>query len=161
MTQADVPRALAGGRQEDLRSARVGVLLEEVVLHLPHVVDAEAIGQLDLLERVRDQLLLCVLRPGARQLMLVEDPESHGCSLWSWEWWKANTLPASPRSGGMPSNSARRLPSGLRSAIDAIPSAMMRRPSSSTAPSSSSSRRMRSGRRLRAITPFQATHMNL
>jgi hypothetical protein len=34
----------------------VRVLLEEVVLDLPHVVEAELVGQLDLVERVLDQL---------------------------------------------------------------------------------------------------------
>src|SRR4051812_9353951 len=40
--------------EEDLGRARVRVLLEEVVLHLPHEVETEPVGQLDLLERVRE-----------------------------------------------------------------------------------------------------------
>ncbi len=36
----------------------VGVLLEEVVLDLPHVLDAELVGELDLIERVLDEDLL-------------------------------------------------------------------------------------------------------
>ena len=36
------------------------VLLEEVVLDLPGVVVAEPVGQLDLVERVLDQLVLVV-----------------------------------------------------------------------------------------------------
>ena len=46
--QADLLRALAGCRQEHLRSRGVRVLLEEVVLDLPGVVVAELVGQLDL-----------------------------------------------------------------------------------------------------------------
>jgi len=41
------------------------VLLEEVVLDLPGVVDAEPIGQLDLCERVLEQTLLATGLPGA------------------------------------------------------------------------------------------------
>ena len=44
-------RWLRGG-EEHLGRARVRVLLEEVVLDLPDVVDAEPVGELDLLERV-------------------------------------------------------------------------------------------------------------
>ena len=77
VAEPDPLGALAGRGQEHLGRARVGVLLEEVVLHLPDVVHADAVGQLDLLERVGDQPLLGVLRPGPRQLVLVEDPESH------------------------------------------------------------------------------------
>jgi hypothetical protein len=44
----------------------VRVLLEEVVLDLPCVVDAEPIGQLDLRERVLEEALLAAVLPGAR-----------------------------------------------------------------------------------------------
>ena len=57
---------------------RVRVLLEEVVLDLPHGVEAELVGQLDLVEGVLDELPLGVLGPGPRQLVLVEDAELHG-----------------------------------------------------------------------------------
>ena len=50
--------ALRARGQEHLRRARVRVLLEEVVLDLPDVVDAQPVGELDLLERLVDQLLL-------------------------------------------------------------------------------------------------------
>ena len=56
------------------------VLLEEVVLDLPHVVDPDAVGQLDLLERVVDELLLVVRAPRPGELVLVEDAEPHGRS---------------------------------------------------------------------------------
>ena len=40
----------AGGGEEDLGRARVGVLLEEVMLDFPGVIEAELVGQLDLVE---------------------------------------------------------------------------------------------------------------
>src|SRR5690606_24789450 len=75
--------ALAGGGEEDLGRRRVGVLLEEVVLDLPDVLDAEAVGVLDLVERVGDELLLAALGPRPRQLVLVEQAELHGVPLTS------------------------------------------------------------------------------
>jgi hypothetical protein len=55
----------------------VGVLLEEVMLHFPHEVDAHAVGDLDLFERVLQQPVLAVLLPRTWQLVLVEDAELH------------------------------------------------------------------------------------
>ena len=52
VAEPDVLGPLAGGGQEHLGRARVRVLLEEVVLDLPDVVDADLVGELDLLERV-------------------------------------------------------------------------------------------------------------
>src|SRR6266498_5290984 len=52
--------------------------LLQVVLHEPEVVDAEPVGQLDLLQRVGEQAVLVAWLPGAGELVLVEDPESHG-----------------------------------------------------------------------------------
>src|SRR3954452_4455990 len=75
--EPDACRALRRGGEEDVRGARVRVLLEEVVLDLPHGVKADAVGDLDLLERVVQQPVLAVLAPRARQLVLVEDPEPH------------------------------------------------------------------------------------
>ena len=63
--------------EEQLGRARVAVLLEEVVLDLPHVVDAEPVGELALLERLLQQLVLGVVAPRTRELVLVEDPELH------------------------------------------------------------------------------------
>jgi len=54
----------------------VRVLLEEVVLYSTVVV-AEAVGQLDLVERLMEQPVLAVLVPRPGQLVLVEDPEPH------------------------------------------------------------------------------------
>ncbi len=51
-----------------------------MVLDFPEVVDAEPVGQLDLLQGVGEQAVLVVGCPGSRELVLVEDPESHGGS---------------------------------------------------------------------------------
>ena len=77
VAEPDPRRPLAGCAEEHLRRRGVAVLLEEVVLHLPGVVVAEAIGQLDLVERVVQQRELVVAVPGSGQLQLVEDPELH------------------------------------------------------------------------------------
>jgi hypothetical protein len=50
VAEPDVLRALAGGAEEDLRRGGMRILLEEVVLHLPGIVEAQAVGQLDLVE---------------------------------------------------------------------------------------------------------------
>ena len=44
----------AGGRrgEPDLRRRRQGVVVEEVVLDRPHVVDPEAVGERDVLQRL-------------------------------------------------------------------------------------------------------------
>ena len=87
VAEADVLGALAGGGEEDLRRRGVGVLLEEVVLDLPDVVEAELVGELDLLERVLEQAVLVVGCHGPRKLVFVEDAELHGSlrapSAWS------------------------------------------------------------------------------
>ena len=77
VTEADVLRALRHRAEEHLGRARVAVLLQEVVLHLPHVLDAELVRELALLERVLDQRDFGVVTPRPRQLVLVEDPDFH------------------------------------------------------------------------------------
>ncbi len=77
VAEADPRRALAARGEEHLGRRGVAVLLEEVVLDLPHVLDAEPVGELDLLERVLDQGLLARGVPRAAHLMLVEDAELH------------------------------------------------------------------------------------
>ena len=74
--EPDALRALRDRGEEQLGRARVAVLLEEVVLDLPHVVDAEPVGELALLEGLLQQLVLRVLVPRSRQLVLVEDAEA-------------------------------------------------------------------------------------
>jgi hypothetical protein len=46
-----------------------------MMLDLPHVIDAETIGQFDLVQRFLEEPLLVPFRPGARQLMLIKQPE--------------------------------------------------------------------------------------
>ena len=58
VADADVLGARGAGGEEDLGRRGVRVLLEEVVLDLPDVVDAEPVGQLDLGERVLEQPVL-------------------------------------------------------------------------------------------------------
>ena len=77
MAEPDALGALRAGGEEHLRRGGVRVFLEEVVLDLPDVVDAEPVGELDLVERVLDDAALGVLAPGPRQLMLVEHAEFH------------------------------------------------------------------------------------
>ena len=78
VAEPDAARALAGRGEEHLGRRRVAVLLEEVVLDLPHVVDAEPVGELDLVERVLEQPVLVAVAPRPGQLVLVEDAELHG-----------------------------------------------------------------------------------
>src|SRR4029453_3032309 len=80
VAEPDVLRALRAGGQEHLGGAGVRVLLEEVVLDLPHDVEAQAVGQLDLLEGVLDERQLAAVVPGAGELVLVEDAELHGAA---------------------------------------------------------------------------------
>jgi hypothetical protein len=63
----------------------VRVFLQEVVLHLPDIVEAELVGQLHLVEGVLEQLLLQPLGPGTGQLVFVKDAKSHltgSLALW-------------------------------------------------------------------------------
>src|SRR4030095_11923407 len=69
------PRGACG--KEHLRRRRMGIFLEEVMFDFPRIIDTEAIGDLDLLERVVEQLLFSTVGPRPRQLMLVEDSEFH------------------------------------------------------------------------------------
>ena len=77
VAEPDAARALAGRGEEHLGGRGVAVLLEEVVLDLPHVVEADAVGQLHLVERVLEELVLVVGGPGSRELVLVEESEVH------------------------------------------------------------------------------------
>ncbi len=88
----------------------MAVLLQEVVLDLPHHVESEAVGQLDLLQGVLQEAVLGVVLPGARQLVLVEDPELHGAPS---EWNSARMSAPFVRWSHQNSTSARapRLPS--------------------------------------------------
>ncbi len=81
MAEANGLGTLTGGGEEHLGRGGVAVLFEEVMLDLPSVVDAEPIGQLDLGQRVLEQLQLGAVVPGPGELVLIEDAELHGCLL--------------------------------------------------------------------------------
>jgi hypothetical protein len=72
----------AGGRrgEEHLRRGRVRVLVEEVVLDLPRIIEAEPIGELDLIEGIAQETELVVVAPRLGKLVLVEDAELHDSS---------------------------------------------------------------------------------
>jgi hypothetical protein len=75
--EPDPLRALGGGGEEQLGRARVGVLLEEVMLDQPRAFEAEPVGQLDLVERLAEDPLFVAVGPRTRHLMLEEQPELH------------------------------------------------------------------------------------
>src|SRR3546814_18340236 len=88
--QPDVLRPLARRAEEDLRRRGVRILLQEVMLHLPGIVVAEPVGELDLGERVLEELILATLLPRPRELMFVGDAELHGASA---SWPLSDTAP--------------------------------------------------------------------
>src|SRR5579859_319999 len=77
VAQADAPGALAGGREEHFGRRAMAVFFEKVVLHFPHAVEAEPVRELDLLKGIVEQLFLIARSVWPRQLMLVEQTESH------------------------------------------------------------------------------------
>src|ERR1700730_8784485 len=78
MAQPDALGALAGGAEEDFGRGGVRVLFQEVMLDLPGVVVAQPVGELDLGQRILQQLVLALGTPRPRELVLVEDAEFHG-----------------------------------------------------------------------------------
>jgi hypothetical protein len=78
VTEAD----LLGGRGEmaEQHFGRPGVRepREEVVLDSPHVREPDALGELNLLDRLAVDLLLSRAPAVQRHLNLVQHPESHG-----------------------------------------------------------------------------------
>ena len=63
--------------EKHLRRRGMRIFLEEVVLDLPDVIDAEPVGEFDLFERILVEPQLGILVPGLRQLMLVKEAEFH------------------------------------------------------------------------------------
>src|SRR5580693_7655856 len=78
VTQANVLGALRAGGEENFRRGGMRIFLEEVMFDFPSVIDAEAVCELDLVERVLEKLELVAVFPRPRQLVLVEDSEFHG-----------------------------------------------------------------------------------
>jgi len=78
------------------------------MLYFPGVVEAEPVGQCDLIECVTQELKLVVIRPRLGKLVFIEDPEMH--------------RPSSPHPGPAATVEARSDPNPLTGAIiDAIP----------------------------------------
>src|SRR4030081_3279988 len=80
VAETDVLGALRACRQEYLRGRGVRIFLEKMVLDFPGVVDAELVGEFDLIERLLKQPVLVTLVPRPWKLMLVENAEFHGRS---------------------------------------------------------------------------------
>jgi hypothetical protein len=72
--------ALRACGEEDFRGGGVRIFLEKMVFDFPGVIDAEFVGELDLVERLLEQPLLGAVVPRSRQLVLVENAEFHGRS---------------------------------------------------------------------------------
>ncbi len=64
-------------REKHLGRRAMRVLFEKVVLDAPRVVEAQSIGERDLLQRLVHHALLRPLVPRLRHLQLVKHPESH------------------------------------------------------------------------------------
>ncbi len=77
VAEADAPGQRRGARQEHLRRRGMRVFLEEMMLDLPGMVIAEAVGEHDLVERLLEEPVLVARRPGLGELQLVEYTESH------------------------------------------------------------------------------------
>ena len=75
--QPDVLGPLGCGGEEDAGCTGVGVLLQEVVLGGPDGVVAEAVGELDLSQRLLQEAVLGARVPGPGKLVLVEQREAH------------------------------------------------------------------------------------
>src|SRR5579859_3450871 len=85
VAESNAPSARGSRAKHDFGRGGDRVLLQKVVLHEEHVVEAQAIRQLDLLEGLFDHLVLVVRVPlvsieWPRQLHLVEEAELHTAS---------------------------------------------------------------------------------
>ena len=103
VAEPDALRALRAGGEEDLRGGGMRIFLQEVMLDLPHVVDAEPVAEFDLRQRVLDTGGVRNPRPkaaatGARRTCRISLSSS---SLSSRKRSASNPMPvgfASPRS---------------------------------------------------------------
>ena len=77
VAKADLLRALAGRGEKDFGRGGVGILFEKVVLDFPGVIEAQLVGQFNLVQRVVEQLIFAVREPGLGQLQFVENAEFH------------------------------------------------------------------------------------
>src|SRR5258708_21645773 len=86
VTEPNLLRPLTRRGQEDLRRRRMRILLEEVMLDFPHMIDAELVRELNLIERVLEQLQLRALFPMPRQLMLIKSSQLHFFSTYFFQY---------------------------------------------------------------------------
>jgi hypothetical protein len=70
VAEPDVLGALRAGGEENLGRGRVRIFFQEMMLDFPGVVDAEFVGELDLVERLLQQPVLGAVIPRSRQLVL-------------------------------------------------------------------------------------------
>jgi hypothetical protein len=59
----------------------VGILFEKVMLDFPRVVDAQPIGEGNLVKRITEHAMFVAVLPRPRELVFVEDAESHGAPV--------------------------------------------------------------------------------
>src|ERR1700704_971033 len=78
VTETDVFGALRARCEEYLGRRGVRIFLEKMMLGFPGVVDAEFVGEFDLIERFLEQPALVAIVPRPRKLMLVKNAEFHG-----------------------------------------------------------------------------------
>src|ERR1019366_2079060 len=78
VAETDSFGALRARREEYLGRGVVRILLEKMVLDFPGVVDAELVGECDLIERLLKQPVLVAIVPRPRKLVLVKNAEFHG-----------------------------------------------------------------------------------
>src|SRR3954452_2941878 len=80
VAEADFLGALRTCRKEYFRCRGVRIFFERVMFDFPCVIDAELVGELDLIERFLKKPELVALVPRPRKLMFVENPEFHWAS---------------------------------------------------------------------------------
>ena len=88
--EPDTAGARGGGGEKHFRGGAMRILFEEVVLHLPGIVNAGCICEHHLFERVMYKAMVAVLLPWLGQLQFVEDAKSHSMSpakcVWKRPW---------------------------------------------------------------------------
>src|SRR2546423_15247608 len=98
VAEADFLGALRTCRKEYFRCRGMRIFFQKMMFDFPCVIDAELVGELDLVERLLKKPELVTLVPWPRKLMFVENPEFHwasrhgscwrNCRAWR-ETWQA------------------------------------------------------------------------
>src|SRR5713101_5471203 len=81
MAQSHVLRTRGTRRKKYLRRRGMRILLEEVMLGRPDIVEPDSIREFHLLERILQQLVLGLRSPRTRQLMFIKSANLHSRSL--------------------------------------------------------------------------------